>query len=310
MTGISSVRQPLVEAHKEATTLHHGKLISSADRRQIGPANHPGQPQSDLACIGVWGGNRAVAFEGGLPGLATWVYSAPFESAAGGDVHYLSACDEGRLLRIALADVSGHGAEVDTIAQSLLQLMRRYINTWDQSDFMRDLGRAFRQAQAGSQYATAVVLGFDRELSQVAYTNAGHPAPLWFHADENRWSVLAEDEVPGAAPSDLPLGLIPGTEYQQTFVTLGPGDLLILYTDGLIEAENQAGEQLGAERLFELAEALPTNSPQAAGRGLLSEVHRFRGDLGAGDDETLIILQRSPVPHYKVLESSLVSSAL
>ncbi len=47
--------------------------------------------------------------------------------------------------------------------------MRRYINTWDQSDFMRDLGRAFRQAQAGSPYATAVVLGFHRELSQVAY---------------------------------------------------------------------------------------------------------------------------------------------
>ena len=297
MTGISSVRQPPVEAFKEATTLHHSKLISSADGRQIGPANHQGQPQSDLACIGVWGGNREVAFEGQLPGLAAWVYSAPLESAGGGDVHYRSACDEGRLSRIVLADVNGHGAEVDTVAQSLLHLMRRYINTWDQSDFMRDLGRAFRQAQAGSQYATAVVLGFHRELSQVAYTNAGHPAPLWFHASEKRWGLLTESTAPGTVSSGLPLGLILGTEYQQTFVTLAPGDLLILNTDAMIEAENQAGEQLGGEGLFELATALPTDSPEAAGRGLLSEVHRFSGDLGASDDETLIVIQRIGSPH-------------
>ena len=159
---------------------------------------------------------------------------------------------------------------------------------------MRDLGRAFGQAQQDSQYATAIVLGFHDELGQIAYTNAGHPAPLWFHAGEKHWGVLGEDEVPGSVPSDLPLGLIPGTRYQQTFATLGPGDLLILYTDGLIEAENYAGAQLGAERFLELAKELPTDSPEAAGRSLLSKVYEFSGGLRAIDDETLIVLQRVP----------------
>ena len=210
----------------EAATASHSNP-ESPYALQTEPAGHQEWPRPNLGCVGVWSGNREAAFNGQLPGLATWVYSAPFESSRGGDVHYLSVCDEGRLSRIALADVSGHGAQVHVVAESLLQLMHRYISTWDQSAFMRDLGRTFGEAQTGSQYATAVVLGFHHELSQVAYTNAGHPAPLWFHAGEKRWGVLEEDELPGAVPSDLPLGLIPGTEYQQTFATLGPGDLLM-----------------------------------------------------------------------------------
>ena len=118
--------------------------------------------------------------------------------------------------------------------------------------------------------------------------------PLWFHAGEKRWGVLAVDGAPGTGPSGLPLGLIPGTEYQQTFATRGPGDLLILYTDGMIEAKNYAGAQLGAERLLELAQVLPTDSPEVAGRDLLSKVDKFSGGLHAGDDETLIVLQRVP----------------
>ena len=141
------------------------------------PASHQEPPPPSLGCVGVWSGNREAVFKGKLPGLATWVYSALFESSTGGDVHYVSVCDEGRLSRIALADVSGHGAGVGNVAQLLLGLMHRYINTWDQSDMMRDLGGAFGQAQHDSQYATAIVLGFHHELGQIAYTNAGHPAP-------------------------------------------------------------------------------------------------------------------------------------
>ena len=283
-----------MKAIMEAATASHSNPENPYAMRTE-PAVHQEGPLPNLGCVGVWSGNREAAFKGELPGLATWVYSVPLESSkGGGDVHYLSACDQGRLSRIALADVSGHGAGAHIVAESLLQLMHRYISTWDQSDLMRDLGRAFREAQAGSQYATAVVIGFQRELGQIAYTNAGHPAPLWFHASEKRWGVLAEDEVPGAVPSDLPLGLIPGTEYQQTFATLGPDDLLILYTDGMTEAEDYAGAQLRTGRLLELARGLPTDSPEAAGRSLLSKVYKFSGGLRAIDDETLIVLQRVP----------------
>ena len=207
-------------------------------------------------------------------------------------IHYLSVCNGGLLSRIILADVSGHGLGVSTAAQSLLGLMHRYINIWDQSDFMRDLDRAFRQDQQGSPYATAVLLGFFRKLSQLAFTNAGHYPPLWFHASDKRWGLLTDDPALAAtAHSGLPLGLIPGTDYQQSVVNLTPGDLLILYTDAIPEAENQAGEQLGRERLFQLAKGLPTGSPVAAGRSLVSAVREFNEGTTPSDDETMIVLQ-------------------
>jgi serine phosphatase RsbU (regulator of sigma subunit) len=90
--------------------------------------------------------------------------------------------------------------------------------------------------------------------------------------------------------SDLPLGLIPGTEYHQAAVGLASGDLLILYTDGINEAENEAGDQLGLERLLSIARSLPTGSATAAGQELVAAVAQFRGRAPAKDDATIVAL--------------------
>jgi sigma-B regulation protein RsbU (phosphoserine phosphatase) len=90
--------------------------------------------------------------------------------------------------------------------------------------------------------------------------------------------------------SDLPLGIIPGTEYHQTAVGLAAGDLLILYTDGINEAENEAGDQLGLERLLSMARSLPTGSAMAAGQELMAAVARFRGNALPKDDATVVAL--------------------
>ena len=94
---------------------------------------------------------------------------------------------------------------------------------------------------------------------------------------------------------DLPLGLIAGTSYTQTAVQLEPGDLLILYTDGVSESYDASGVQLGLERLLAIARNLPTESASAAGKGLLAAVAQFRGAVPAVDDETVVALQRRTV---------------
>jgi sigma-B regulation protein RsbU (phosphoserine phosphatase) len=91
---------------------------------------------------------------------------------------------------------------------------------------------------------------------------------------------------------DLPLGLIAGTSYRQTAVQLDPGDLLLLYTDGVHEASEESGAQLGLERLLAIAQTLPVDSAAAAGKELLAAVTRFRGTVPPGDDETVVALQR------------------
>ncbi len=248
----------------------------------------------ELTCMDVWGSNRKIAREFTLPGLIGWVCSRPFDQlASGGDVHYLSVCDRGLISRVALADVSGHGQAVTSEAELLLDLMRRHINTWDQSEFMRDLDASLFEDQQGAQYATAVLLGYYRKGGQLVFTNAGHPPPLWFHAAEQRWAFLEHGNAPAATPlSGLPIGLISGTSYQQSLIDFAPGDMVILYTDAILEAVNQEGRQFGPARLFELAKTLPTGSPAVAGRALQGAVKDFRNGAYAGDDETLIVLQR------------------
>ena len=245
-----------------------------------------------LACMEVWGGNRKVEREVELPGLAGWVYSKPLEaSTGGGDVHYFSVCSGGLISRVAVADVSGHGPGVSPVAETLRTLMRRHIDTWDQSDFMRDLDRSFREDREGSEYATAAMLGFFRKENQLVFTNAGHPLPLRYRAGENSWELLMEDEA--VAPlSDLPLGLIRGTTYRQTVVDLSFDDTVVLYTDAIVEIENVRGEQLRSAGLLELAKELPTDAPATLGRALVEDVHHFGAGQARRDDETVVVIQR------------------
>ena len=245
-----------------------------------------------LVCTEIWGGNREVIRTIKLPSLAAWVASAPVEEGeGGGDLHYMSVCDHDLISRVALADVSGHGHDVDAVAQTLRSLMREYINSWDQSDFMRGLNDTFGRSGT-DEYATAIVLSFHRVTGRLAFSNAGHPPPIWYHAAQRTWGWLEEGTDPNAKKiSGLPVGLIPGTSYSQTVVTLKPSDLLVLYTDGITEAQNGTGQDLGREQLMEWARQGPADSPRALGEDLLKRLALFRGRFRS-DDETLLVLQR------------------
>src|SRR5918996_1709513 len=97
-------------------------------------------PPHTLACSEVWASNRNVAHSVNLPGLQGWVYSAPLELGHdGGDIHYLSACDQGVLSRVVLADVSGHGRAVAAVAEQLLRLVRRHMNRLEQPALISEL---------------------------------------------------------------------------------------------------------------------------------------------------------------------------
>ena len=243
-----------------------------------------------LVCTEVWGGNRKVIRTVKMPGLIAWVASVPLdEGAGGGDLHYMSVCDYDLISRVALADVSGHGSEVDGVTQTLRNLMHKNINAWDQSDFMRGVNETFGQS-GDHKYATAIVLSFHRVMGRLAFSNAGHLPPLWYHAAQGAWGWL-EEGTEAKKVSGLPVGLIPGTEYRQTVVTLKPSDLLVLYTDGITEAGNETGQELGREQLLEWVCRAPVDSPRELGEDLLRRLESFRGKM-RNDDETLLVLQR------------------
>ena len=259
------------------------------------PAKNEDERSYRLACMEVWGSNCSGATAIELPGLTGWVHSNPLGSSGrGGDLHYLSVCAQGSLSRVVLADVSGHGEQAVSPAADLESLMHRYINRWDQSDFMRDLNRAFWRKASGQHYASVVMLGYHRRTGELVFTNAGHPPPLWYRRLENTWLAL-EERTPRAATKVLsvPVGMILGAEYTQTIVRLAVGDLLVLYTDGLTEAVNGLGEDLGLPALFEAARRAPIDSPVALGKAVVGAVDSFRMGAEPIDDQTLVVLRRS-----------------
>jgi phosphoserine phosphatase RsbU/P len=245
-----------------------------------------------LVCTEVWGGNRKVICTVKLPSLVAWVASVPInEGEGGGDLHYMSVCDYDLISRVALADVSGHGRDVNAVTQTLRKLMRKNINAWDQSDFMRELNDTFGQG-GNDKYATAIVLSFHRVRGRLAFCNAGHLPPLWYHAAQRAWGWLEEGTDSQAKKvSGLPVGLIPGSDYRQAVVTLKPSDLLVLYTDGITDVENGSGQDLGRAELLEWARQAPVDSPRALGEDLLQRLELFRRGFRK-DDETLLVLQR------------------
>ncbi len=246
-----------------------------------------------LACLELRGGNHLAAYSAELPGLAGWVSCHPLRpSPRGGDLYYLSACSHGAVARIVLADVAGHGEVVSSAAVRLHDALLQHIDEWDQSTLIRQLNDNFLKGAQRTQFATAFLGSFYSDSGELLFTNAGHMPPLWYRAADRQWSFLFDSTPLSKEIVDLPLGLIAGTSYLQTAVQLERDDLLLLYTDGISEAYDESGAQLGLERLLSIARNLPVESAVAAGKGLLAAVARFRGSSPAVDDETVVALQR------------------
>ena len=88
-----------------------------------------------------------------------------------------------------------------------------------------------------------------------------------------------------------PLGLLPNVSYDRMIVKPGPGDLIVLYSDGVSEATTPAGKELGRDGLMTLARALDPTSAETFGMQLVEAVSQFRGGSVPEDDETIIVLR-------------------
>jgi phosphoserine phosphatase RsbU/P len=252
----------------------------------------PSMPRR-LECAETWAGNERTASLLELPGLAAWVHSVPAGPAdAGGDVHYVSVCPSCIVSRVALADVSGHGLAVEALGEKLRELMQRYLRALEQVELMRDLNQAVREELDDVHYATMVAVGWHGRRGLLVLTNAGHPPPLWHRASRDGWSWLeTQRSSERERPAGVPLGLFADISYDRIVIKPQVGDLVVLYSDGVSEAINPAGEELGRDGLIKITRELDTSSVEAFGTQLMSALRAFRGGVEPADDETIMVLQ-------------------
>jgi sigma-B regulation protein RsbU (phosphoserine phosphatase) len=250
-----------------------------------------------MTCMEVWGGNTLTANAVSISGLDAWVYSKPFASAqSGGDVYYLSSCATGRVTRILLADVSGHGEAVTDTAATLRNLMRRYVNHLEQQSFVRALNTHFTSLGKTGSFATAVVATFYGPSNNLTLSNAGHPTPLLFRAATKAWSLLEHTTSPTEAITDIPLGIDDVATYDQLEVALHPNDLVLCYSDSLIEAHDPTGTMLGEQGLLHVAQQLTDQDPATLIPELLQRLAALHPKNLEDDDVTILLFRPNHTP--------------
>jgi serine phosphatase RsbU (regulator of sigma subunit) len=249
-----------------------------------------------LQCMEIWGGIEPGERTVSTPGLDAWVFSQPFQGdEQGGDVYYVTLCGGGVITRIVVADVSGHGSSVAEFSSSLRTLLRKNINQKSQKRLVGELNRQFAELAGLRRFATALVMTYLASTDRIAICNAGHPCPLFYRAAEGRWSILAPEVGHRAELTNLPLGLDDATSYPTFELELGRGDLVVFYTDALIEAADPEGRLLGEPGLLAAARGLDLADPRPStvGPSILEAVAKHRQGHPAADDVTVVVVRHN-----------------
>jgi len=199
----------------------------------------------------------------------------------GGDYFDLVSLDRDLCL-LAIADVSGKGpaaALQATMYYGIVHALARSSKAL--CDLMRTANQCIRERAAGNSFVTAFLATLDSG-GRLRYSNAGHNPPVLIRSN-GRVTELAEGTVP--------LGLVDNDSYLEAMVQLEPGDLLVLYTDGLTDSENAQGETFGAERVLDWARRqwqLPASDVE---KSLLQAVTGFCNNRRQADDLTLLVIR-------------------
>jgi sigma-B regulation protein RsbU (phosphoserine phosphatase) len=248
-----------------------------------------------MTCMEIWGGNQAVQRTVQLPGLDAWVYSQPYQQAdGGGDVYFVSNCATGRITRLMLADVSGHGNAVSDMANTLRMLMRRYVNHIQQIKFVSSMNGEFSNLATSGGFATAVVATFLAPTRRLTFSNAGHPIPLIYSIRDRRWRLLEirrDDEGHLCGPSDLPLGIFEEGTYAELELILEVGDLVLFYTDAFIESRGTDGRLLGSQEFLKIVTELEGTPPESLLNKIVSIVASLHSGNLTEDDVTLLLFR-------------------
>ncbi|MBU0742923.1 PP2C family protein-serine/threonine phosphatase [bacterium] len=225
-----------------------------------------------------------------LPGFELAATSVPAEEV-GGDVYDAQTVEDG-VISLTVGDASGHGLPAALQARDLITGLR--MGAADQhkiSTTVQQLNRVIHQSGLVSRFIS-LFYGELEETGNLSFVNGGHCPPLLFATDGRVF------ELPSNGPV---LGPLPDASYLRSFAYIRPGEILLMFTDGLIERERPAGdrEQFGIGRLMSRVQELRDEPADAIVSGLLDTVRTFGGDAPWADDVTVFVVRRKPAAEFE-----------
>jgi phosphoserine phosphatase RsbU/P len=217
-----------------------------------------------------------------IPGYDLFDYYRPAD-AVGGDYFGYIMLPDGQLA-IAVGDVAGHGVPAALLMARLCAEARYCLVTnLIPSEAVHALNQQLCK-QPFTFFITYALCVLDPIRHELTIVNAGHMPPLV------RRSQSGEVETLGAEITSQPLGIDGAVEYRQATVQLEPGDLILLYTDGVSEAPNRIGQRYGFEQINRILEG--TQSPQTFVERLLADVQEFSQGVPQEDDVCVVAFAR------------------
>lgn len=199
-----------------------------------------------------------------------------------GDYYDVVVRPDGRIYFI-MADVSGKGITAALVMASVATAFSIFTRTDPTpADLVRELNVTLAPKTAPTKFVTMVVGVLDPKTGAIDFANAGHVAPL----------VISKEGVQKLTTTDMVVGLFAAAKYRDQTVSLGLGDTLVLFTDGVTEAENEAEEQLGLEPVASLVSTLHGTPAPRVLEMIENHVQSFVCSAPAGDDVTMFALTR------------------
>jgi sigma-B regulation protein RsbU (phosphoserine phosphatase) len=213
----------------------------------------------------------------------------------GGDLYdfldYSTPESPGRIC-IAVGDVSGKAAPAALYAALVSGILRSLApQHLAPALLLAALNDQLQERKLAAQYVTMLIALWDDSTRTVHIANAGSVQPL--RVIPNTQSLTNAIEVKTIETEGFPLGLFAGASYEETTFTLAPGDMIVLFSDGIPDANNAEGEMFGPVRLDTLLQQHPTATDSAgqAVEAILEAVSVFQCGVEHFDDETVVVLR-------------------
>lgn len=199
----------------------------------------------------------------------------------GGDLYDFLQYDANRSA-IALGDVSGKAAPAALYAALVSGIMRSVANQHlSPSEMLRTLNDALQERKLDSQYVTMLYGLWNDENLTIQIANGGSVQPLFCRGEEIE-TIRAEG---------FPLGMFPNATWEEFSISTQPGDSVVFFSDGIVDAQNSTGEMFGNDRLIATVKKHHHKSASRLAESILTDVGRFQGKRDRFDDETVVVLR-------------------
>jgi serine phosphatase RsbU (regulator of sigma subunit) len=218
-----------------------------------------------------------------VPGLQLAGFNAPCRTV-GGDYYGFVSYPSGRV-GLALGDVSGKGMAAALMVMAFEARLRVLVeDTENPATLVVRLNKITCANCPSNRFITFFFSVLDPATGNLSFANAGHNPPI---------VVRTSGEVEMLDGGGPVLGVLPIAPYSEQQARLGPGDLLVVYSDGVTEAANLGDEEFGEERLIEVLKRRRTESSDAIVSAVMESLNRFTSGAPQADDITLVVAKRA-----------------